>query len=405
MRSYLACSPRTRRTAIFVFLICLFFAGLSALQEYQSDTVHLGYIDRAEAGGDPAEKTLRAKSAGEAYDLPLTVRPRVLSKEEVSALLDEAETALPGLLFGEMPLTHIDRDLSLPAALMDDLVRLVFTSSRPEVLSYDGTLGPDLSEEGTQVTLSADLLAQSEIRTVSYSLTVYPAVRTPEETFRGAVQEVLDREDPSSARVLLPDSVNGNPVVWESQKSSTPLFLLLLGPLMAVLVIAAEKSRLCKAAEKADEALTADYPKVATKLSLLLCAGLSSRTAVKRIALDYAARRDAGGSVRPGYEEFVSMYYEMNRGATEIDAYRSMGRRVRNPLYKSLSAMLTQNLTKGSRTLLAVLDKEARGARAERREKTRVLGEKASLKLLLPMVAHLSIVLLVMIVPAFMTII
>ena len=93
----------------------------------------------------------------------------------------------------------------------------------------------------------------------------------------------------------------------------------------------------------------------------------------------------------------------MNRGVTELEAYRGLGRRIRLPAYRTLSALLVQNLTKGSRTLLEVLDKEAGNAWEERRKRARIRGEKAGLKLLFPMMIQLGIVLVIMIVPAFMT--
>ena len=65
--------------------------------------------------------------------------------------------------------------------------------------------------------------------------------------------------------------------------------------------------------------------------------------------------------------------------------------------------MLTQNLKKGSKGLLELLEQESSEAFEERRRRARAEGEKAGTKLLLPMMLMLGVVFLLILVPAFLS--
>ena len=61
---------------------------------------------------------------------------------------------------------------------------------------------------------------------------------------------------------------------------------------------------------------------------------------------------------------------------------------------------MSQNLRRGNRRLLEVLERESTEAFEERKRYARVQGETAAAKLLIPMVLQLVIVLIILIVPA-----
>lgn len=84
----------------------------------------------------------------------------------------------------------------------------------------------------------------------------------------------------------------------------------------------------------------------------------------------------------------------------EEQAYENFAKRCGHPKYRTLSALLIQNLKKGNRQLLDILEKESAEAFEERKRYARVQGEAAATKLLIPMVLMLFIVLIILIVPA-----
>ena len=103
------------------------------------------------------------------------------------------------------------------------------------------------------------------------------------------------------------------------------------------------------------------------------------------------------------YEEMRIACQEMKSGIAETAAYERFGRRCGIPLYGKFSTLLTQNLRKGSTRLGPLLKEESRLAFEERKNTAKKAGEEAGTKLLLPMVMMLCVVMLMILLPAFIT--
>ena len=138
---------------------------------------------------------------------------------------------------------------------------------------------------------------------------------------------------------------------------------------------------------------------------LLLGAGLSMRRALERLALDYQKGKQTrnGKEKRAAYEELLYTWKEMESGISENSDYEHLGIRCQGTPYRALSVLLTQNLKKGSKGLVELLEQEASEAFEERRRKAREEGEKAGTRLLFPMMLMLGVVFILILVPAFMS--
>ena len=93
----------------------------------------------------------------------------------------------------------------------------------------------------------------------------------------------------------------------------------------------------------------------------------------------------------------------MESGVSELSAYEHLGARCQGTSYRSLATLLTQNLKKGSKGLLELMEQESSEAFEERRRRARAEGEKAGTKLLFPMMLMLGVVFLLILVPAFLS--
>ena len=71
--------------------------------------------------------------------------------------------------------------------------------------------------------------------------------------------------------------------------------------------------------------------------------------------------------------------------------------------FRKLTALLLQNLKKGSSELVGLLHSEAVNAFEIRKSAARKLGEEAGTKMLFPMILSLGVVLVILIVPAWMS--
>lgn len=109
------------------------------------------------------------------------------------------------------------------------------------------------------------------------------------------------------------------------------------------------------------------------------------------------------GKKRYAYEEMIQTCHEMDSGVTESESYENFGRRCDVQVYIRLGALLSQNLRKGTKGLTELLKLESIQAFEERKAQAKRLGEEAGTKLLLPMFLMLAVVLVIVIVPAFLT--
>lgn len=107
--------------------------------------------------------------------------------------------------------------------------------------------------------------------------------------------------------------------------------------------------------------------------------------------------------LRPGYEEMLKTWYEMQDGTGELKAYENFGRRCDNPQYRKFASLLIQNIRKGTRGMQALLDAEAEEAFQNRKAHARKLGEEAGTKLLMPMGLMLLLVFAILLMPAMMS--
>ena len=103
------------------------------------------------------------------------------------------------------------------------------------------------------------------------------------------------------------------------------------------------------------------------------------------------------------YEEMILTLREMRSGVPEAAAYENFGRRCGLPSYIKLGSLLSQNLKKGSKGLTALLEHEAVLSLEQHKMAVRKMGEKAGIRMLLPMILMFGVVLIILMVPAFLS--
>ena len=182
------------------------------------------------------------------------------------------------------------------------------------------------------------------------------------------------------------------------------LWVILL--VIPFLVYAHSDQTIHEKAAARQEQLLLDYAPLLWKMAMLLGAGLTIRGTFYRIAEEYRAQKAAEGKKHHphfAYEEIQLTCIDLQNGMREALAYEAFGRRCGLPGYIKLGSLLSLNLQKGSAGLIALLEEEAREAMEERKSTAKKMGERAGTKLLLPMTAMLGVVLMILMVPAFLS--
>lgn len=227
---------------------------------------------------------------------------------------------------------------------------------------------------------------------------------SPESIRQKEFQEMLDqynqqKQDPDY--YYLPSEWKGHRLEWERPKEHTGELLASLGLFAAFVVLLKSTREKQEEEARRAEQLLMDYPGMVMKFALLIQAGMTARSAFRKMADDYERRKTKRRHF--AYEVVAAACYEMDSGVSEPEAYRRFGEKCGQMKYKTFSTLLIQNLQKGSRRMADILEQEALEAWDERKRKARVLGEAAATKLLVPMVMMLAVVMAIIMIPAFLS--
>lgn len=201
----------------------------------------------------------------------------------------------------------------------------------------------------------------------------------------------------------LPEEISGYSLIWKEKISDSSSTLLLLGVILAFVAWIGDDRELEKKLKQRKEQMLVDYPEIVNKFVLLINAGMTIKQAWLKITDDYERNSQSKGKKRHAYEEMALAARELRLGMPEGKVYELFGERTGLMQYIKLASLLVQNLKKGSRSLTQTLIYEAREAFEERKETAKRLGETAGTRLLGPMMALLLIVLMLIMIPAFMS--
>lgn len=363
-----------------------------------------GYLARNACGEGDVEIGLKAEIPGvqqEIFDYLL--EERRFTEEELEKSYAEAAALLPGaILNGNAGLENVRANLDLVSALDGYPFRIGWESSAYSLVNTDGTVHNEELAGGEVVTLTAAFRYEDWLRELQIPVQINPVIYTPEEALRARI-EVLLREREESSRteevMTLPEQVGTEPVVWSEIIEDSSGYFLILVFLAAGVLYWGRGRELDQKLEMRKRELLLDYPEIVNKLALYMGAGMTIRNAFLKMGEDYKKQREE--RKKYVYEEILMTCYELRGGRSETEAYAHFGKRCQVQAYMKLSALLSQNIRKGSNDLLRVLRQEADNAFAERKNLAKKLGEEAGTKLLLPMMMMLCVVMVIIMIPAY----
>lgn len=395
----------------YSIMLMVLFAGnlLSLCMALSSRTDRLlqegKYINRKAYGQGDIEVALLAEVEGrETGSILYTVDEQKYTDGEIELLYQDAVAHLPEIILGKnKSMDEVTEDLNLVTAIEGYPFKIEWESSSYSLIHTDGTVNNKELEKAEIVILQAYFRYDGMEFEQIFPVQIQPAVLTEEELFIQSVEASLEEQNQASRTgnaMILPDYIENKNVIWKEviQDNSGYFFLLIC---VASILIYFSKSRdVEKDLEKRKKELLLDYPEVISKLTLYMGAGMTIRRAFFKMGEDYK-RTGAYSKKRYAYEEILLLVNELQSGISETEAYVHLGKRCQLQPYMKLSALLSQNLRKGSNDLLMMLRQEAAGAFEERKNTARKLGEEAGTKLLMPMMMMLCIVMVIIMFPAF----
>lgn len=379
---------------------------VSSIQEIK------GGIPRNSYGeGDETKELVVKNNQGESAEIELEIKERQYTQKETEKMFERCISKLEKKILGEnKSLDRIEKNMNLVTELSGEEVDIAWELDRYDVMNVYGELKTEASQsEGTMVQLRAVLTYQANPSMQAvYECTamIYSENAGANGTLRGKVLEAIEKENENTEtkeQMRLPREIGDQTVTYFPKMEQRGIVLLCMTILIGILLLALKKQKEQEAKRERNLQMIQDYPEIMNKLTLLLGAGMIMRRAWKKIVDDYEAEKERWG-IRYAYEEMKQTVFEMESGISEAESYERFGRRCKVQQYMKLGTLLSQNLRKGTKGLSQILKIEAIQAFEDRKAHAKQLGEEAGTKLLLPMFFMLGIVLVIVIVPAFLSI-
>ena len=340
----------------------------------------------------------------------IEVSERRYTTEEIQELFGRIIRRMDRLILNENQTPdHVETDLNLITEIPGEPVTVSWELDRYDVMNVKGEIQEkNTAEKGTLVKLNAVLTyTENEKEQAAYQcvVCVYPEKLSGEEKLKKTVTENLKKADEKQREkkaLILPERMGKNELRYYHPFHNRGIIVLTMSIMIGILLCALQKQNEKKALEDRKKQMLKDYPDIINKLTLYLGAGMTVKRAWRKVTEGYAREKEEGKE-RYAYEEMIQTCQQMDSGVTESESYENFGRRCDVQVYIRLGALLSQNLRKGTKGLTELLKLESIQAFEERKAQAKRLGEEAGTKLLLPMFLMLAVVLVIVIVPAFLT--
>lgn len=335
-----------------------------------------------------------------AAEIEYEVQSESLTKEETEAQAERFLSEYESLICGKNEsLQKVHTDLLLQDTYDTYALDFVWESSDYRLVGEDGEVANDelLNNQTVQLTVWMTYKETEYVHT--FTIQVVPPMLTEAQQWEKEIRAAIATEDERQKydeNLQLPSVVGGKNVTYEEKKEVSVFLLFLLLPVVSMVLFWAKDRDLTKETELRKKRMDMKYPEFVSKVQLLFGAGMT----VRNIFLQLSEDKSLGKELT---EETALMVRDMKNGISIRDALDRFGKRTGNPLYIKFSALLIQNMKKGTDDLAGQLAKEVSEAFILRKTNARRQGEEVGTKLLGPMILMLGVVMAILMIPAFLS--
>lgn len=399
---------------IFAFSCFSLIASIQSLIERSE--IFDAYLVRPEEEEGDDQIRLKFKMEGKSnkddfYEDEIVIhnRTRTYTDEEWKELLEKSIPYLEEKMLGKNEAAnHVDMSLNFIKEIKGTGIVVEWIPKNYRLVSGNGEINNiDMAEDRVETLVTA-ILKYGERRVEhTMPITIYPLQLDRKKLLYRELLEALNIAEQETGMLKewrLPSKIGEYILTWELPVRNSALTYLILGLFASVLIWFYRDKELDKKMKHRNNQMLHDYPEIINKFNLLVNAGMTIKQAWIKISEDYRKKADKDqGYTRYVYEEMLLTLNELKLGIAEVNAYERFGKRTGQLPFMKFSSMLVQNLKKGNKNMVDLLNREAIEAFQERKDNTKRLGEEASTKLLGPMIILLFIVLIIIMIPAFVS--
>jgi len=384
-----------------IFALCLILYILSGSETVPIDNKNLEIADESVKSVNIDIITEEIKI--ENYSLPIP--SYTYTENELEAMTADCEKALVSEILGSNEsFEMITRDLLFPESVDGYPFKLSYETTDEMLINCEGTI---LCEEPFDSEIIIIMSYGSFYTDFSIPVHVEPDSKTWEkikkerlinELIAGINNENAMMKTDKSYVINLPGDVDGESVDYYYSGRKRNVFYLIIAPVVVGCLIWGfwkdEKDK----KKKLDESVLDEYPGMIQKMSLYLISGMTIRNIW---ILLYEEAEKKNNCENQLYKEMRVSANELRSGILEQNVYRKFGERLQIPEIVRFSALLSQNIRKGSTRLSEQLTEEARAAFEKKKQRVMKRGAEAGTHLLFPMMLLLIDVMVMIIIPAF----
>ena len=393
------------KKVIFLLLGIEIVGGiLSVKQWYAGNPVFDGTLFRRELGKGSYIEELELKSDVYKGTVELEIEEKQPTKNEAKKLLEKAKKEIDATFLGEnKALEQVMSDVILQDAYQDGMVAAEWSFDDYTYIGTDGVIKENELDEPELVEAPVVLTCGEYQQIYRFSMQLCPCSVETEKGLRREIQKKIRQQPLEKSEITLPSDIAGIPLQWKKTGNMDGAMLSILGIVVCFLLPYGQKLEEQKQKKIILEKRKKDYPMLVEELSLFLAAGVTFTEAARKMTENYERRKKQTGKVQEGYELWKKLSYEMRDGVREADAIMRFGKESGRKEYKKLALLLEQNRRQGSQHMIQQLEQENLIAFEMRKNQVKREGEEASVKLLFPMMGMLGIVIVILILPAMMT--
>lgn len=339
--------------------------------------------------------------------IEVEIQEQEYTKEEIKKIFGEIPELLDKIVLGENEsFDKIENNLNFVKEIEEYPVYIEWELDSYNIINlYGEIIEENLSEQGTLVEIRANISYGDEKFIYVRHANVYPRERSGTEKLLYDIQARISEEEKNTRRqksFCLPSQINGKELTWSIKKQNRWVYILILGMILSFYLIYKEADKVKKKKIQRNEELLREYPGLISKFTMLLETGATVRNAWEKIVENYELQKK-NGCARVLYDEMAASGREMQSGISEAEVYENFGKRCGIGVYMKFGTLLSQNLRKGSKGLSEMLRMEAIQSFEARKSTAKRLGEEAGTKLLAPMIGMLTVVFIMVMVPAFLS--
>ncbi len=385
---------------IIVYLLTFLLAIYMDIKQGKLEAGEIIY--RNDVGEDEIDVELLLEVDGvfENHSVDLTIEPRKLTANEAEKYFKVVTEKI------DKDFEKIDSIVPIKKNYEKGIIKAKWSFSPVGYIGIDGIIdSAKIPEEGMLFTATVVLQSGTYEKVYQFPFFLDKPVLSPQEKVEQELSAWFDKQQNMEGESVfqLPKEIAGYSLEWKEKGEYLTVKILILEILSVVLLFFARKKEKENAEKKKYQQREIVYPELINQLLILLEAGMTTRQAWRRIAIQYAEKRKQKlVEESEVYNAIVQMDKQLSEGEKERIAYENFMNQMELMSYRRLMRLLINNLEKGNRDICVQLSLEAKQAYDKRLLLAKKLGEEASTKMLIPMMLMMVLIMVIVMAPAIM---